>query len=329
MFGQAIWTARLADELLRYSAGRRDIFDGAVQAIRTPRGAVRVGNELFMATNPKEPAHVIMERLGFTGQTAVAFPEEMLRFEGAEEEPEYPVIVTADGEVAVASVGLPASWVEKGLTIPSPPEGLDDVKRLVYAEGTGIPLEKWEERLKDRRKKLSLVGDADRGFQWSTQDFFVIASITLSNVLFMHQEPTGALKIDKWIQPPNTAGALKQQQMYMILWGPRELLVTRGKVYRFLTKDLPADLLTALDGASPIPEEEAKGVVGPLDEEEEQGAAAPPPAVQNSAAEAVVAPVVASVVDTVAAAGGQVAAAADAAAESITDALKGLTATNS
>jgi hypothetical protein len=269
-----------------------------------------------MATNPKEPAHVIMERLGFTGRTAVAFPEEMLRFEGVEEEPDYPVIVTADGEVAVAAVGLPASWAEKGLTIPSPPEGLDDVKRLVFAEGTTIPIAKWEERLKDRRTKLNLVGDADRGFQWSTQDFFVIASITLSNVLFMHQEPTGALKIDKWIQPPNTAGALKQQQMYMILWGPRELLVTRGKVYRFLTKDLPADLLTALDGASPMPEDEAKGVVGPPPVAQEQAAA-----VQNSAAEAVVAPVVASVVDTVAAAGDQAVVAADAAVASVVDTL--------
>ena len=324
-----IFTARLADELLRYSAGRRDIFDGAVQAIRTPRGAVRVGNELFMATNPKEPAHVIMERLGFTGQTAVAFPEEMLRFEGAEDEPDYPVIVTADGEVAVASVGLPASWVEKGLTVPSPPEGLDDAKRLVYAEGTGIPLEKWEERLKDRRKKLSLVGDADRGFQWSTQDFYVIASITLSNVLFVHQEPTGLLKIDKWIQPPNIGGAAANLQMYMIVWGPRELLVSRGKVYRFLTKDLPADLLTALDGASPMPEEEAKGVVGPPDEDQAAApldvvplvAVAPPPVVQNSPAEAVVAPVVASVVDTVAAAGDQAVVAADAAVASVVDTL--------
>jgi len=296
-----IFTARLADELLRYSAGRRDIFDRTVQAIRTPRGAVRVGNELFMATNPKEPAHVILERLGFTGHTAVAFPEELLRFDGAEEEPNF----VADGEVSVVPIGLPASWIEKGLTVASPPEGLDDVKRLAFAEGTGRSIEKWEESLRDRRKRFNLPGDIDRGFQWSTQDFFVIASITLSNILFVHQEPTGAIKIDQWIQPPNIAGAAKQDQMYMIFWGARELLVTRGKVYRSLTKNLPADLLTALDGASPIPEEEAKGVVGPPEE-------APPVAI----------------VDTVLAASDQVSAAAEAFVAPIASALKELVPTS-
>jgi len=242
-----IFTARLSDELLRYAAQRREILDDKVAAIRTPRGAVRVGDELFMATKPKEAARAIMDRLGFTGQAAISFPEEMMQFEGAEDEGPGDVLALAE------VITLPESWLEKGLRVANPPPEIEDARKLAFVEGTGRPLEKWEEYIKDRRRKLGVEGDPDRPFQWSQQDFYVLASLTSSNVLFYNG------KIDRWIQPP-ASGTKLEQQMYMIFWGPRELLVTRGKVYRFLTRDLPVDLLAALDAASPIPDEEARGV---------------------------------------------------------------------
>ena len=324
-----IFTARLSDELLRYSSARNEVLNNTVAAIRTPTGAVRVGDELFMATKPKEPAAAIMERLGFTGQIAIAFPEEMLRFDGAEEEEEPEVVAGVVDE-------LPASWAEKGLQIPRPPADLEDANRLAFAEGTGRPLEKWEEYIKDRRQKLGL---AAAPFQWSQQDFYVIASLTMSNVLFVRRGPTEVLIVDRWIQPPASGGAAVAQQMYMIFWGPRELLVSRGKIYRFLAKDLPAGLLAALDAASPIPEEEARGESPPppapvVPEEPVPPAApqpipqpppsppsSPPPPPKQSAAEAVVAPIVANVVDTVAAASDQ---AADAAEAVVAGVLQGL-----
>jgi hypothetical protein len=256
-----IFTARLSDELLRYSTARREILDNHVQSIRVPRGAVRVGDELFLATKPKEGAASILSRLGFTGQTAISFPEEMLRFEGAEEE------LGAEAEEVTQETGvgspLPASWIEKGLAIPSPPAGLEGANRLAFAEGTGRPIETWETYIKNRRGKLGLAGDPSRPFQWSRQDFYVVASLTLSNVLFVHAAPSGAIVIDRWIAPPGAAAKV-DQQMYMILWGPRQLLVTKGlpsRIYRFYTKDLPTDLVMALDGASPLSDEEARGVV--------------------------------------------------------------------
>jgi hypothetical protein len=257
-----IFTARLSDEVLRYAGKRRELMEDSVQSIRTPRGSVRVGDELYLAVKPKESTASVLERLGFTGQIAISFPEEMLRFEGMEEE--------AGGEepaaAAEAAAVLPASWIEKGLQLPTPPEGLDDARRLAFAAGTNRSLEKWEDALHDRRKKLGVEGPVDRPFQWSTQDFYVIAALTLSNVLFVRQAASGKLVIDRWIQPPAggaaaAGGPRLSQQMFMILWGPRELLLSRGKTYRFETKDLPADLLTALDGASPLAEEEARGYV--------------------------------------------------------------------
>ena len=296
-----IFTARISDELLRYSASMREILEDSVQAIRTPRGAVRVGDELFLATKPKESANAIMERLGFTGQAAITFPEEMMRFEGAEEEGPGPAGPEAGPEEDTsAPVELPASWKEKGLQVANPPPELEDAKRLAFAEGTGRPLATWEEYLKNRRTKLG-IAEPDRPLQWSIQDFYVIASLTSSNVLFVNPGP----KIKYWIQPPGAAGAKPEQSMYMIFWGTRELLVTRAKVYRFLTKDLPVDLLAAMDGASPIPEEEAKGSTGPimavedappaLVEEEEEAAPAlveeaPPPPVVAAVENQVAAP---------------------------------------
>ena len=99
----------------------------------------------------------------------------------------------------------------------------------------------------------------------------MIASLTLSNVLFVHSSQSGAIVIDRWIQPPSSAGAKVDQQMYMILWGARQLLVTKGlpsRIYRFYTKDLPTDLMMALDGASPLSDEEARGFI--FDEKEDE-----------------------------------------------------------
>lgn len=45
----------------------------------------------------------------------------------------------------------------------------------------------------------------------------------------------------------------------MIFWGSGEVLVHRGKDYRFVSRDLPLDLMSALDAASPLTDEEARG----------------------------------------------------------------------
>jgi hypothetical protein len=244
-----IFTARLSDELLRYSAQRNEILGGKVQAIRTPRGAVRIGDELFMATKPKESAHAVLERLGFTGKVAMSFPEEMLRFDGLEEEADVPGLTSA--------VGLPETWTSKGFRVPNPPEETTDARGLAFVEGTGKTMKKWIEFVQDRRTKLGLPAQP---FQWSQQDYYVLASLTMSNILFVSQAADGALTITKWIAPPSSSSALSSP-LYMILWGPRELLVTKGgKIFRYPIADLPGDLLTAMDGASPIPEEEVKAV---------------------------------------------------------------------
>jgi hypothetical protein len=335
-----IFTARLSDELLRYALPRREILNDTVPTIRTPRGSVRVGDELFAATKPKESAQAIMERLGFTGRVAMSFPEEMLRFEGAEEEPvEEGVaekVVEADDERFQEE--LPDSWREKGLAIPQPPPGIENVSQLAFAEGTGRPLEKWEEFVKDRRKKLGLEGDPERPLQWSLQDFYVLTALTLSNILFVRRGAAGLI-IDRWIQPPSSRAPRIEQSIYMMLWGPRRLLASRGTIYRFKAVDLPADLLDAMDRTRPMPEEEARGYTtepitlapaeapaeapGPEEEEEEESeeevpqleianapllVAAPGP--KPSAAEAVVAPILQSAAASVAAASERIATAA-------------------
>jgi hypothetical protein len=106
-----IFTARLSDELLRYAAQRDEVLKARVPEIRVPRGVVRVGSEMYIATRPKESAGAIMERLGFAAAAPTAFPEEMLRFEGLEEEA---AAVATDESV------LPRTWLDKGLTVAAP-----------------------------------------------------------------------------------------------------------------------------------------------------------------------------------------------------------------
>lgn len=64
------------------------------------------------------------------------------------------------------------------------------------------------------------------------------------------------------------------QKQFIVLWGPLQLVVSRGKVFRFLTRDLPADLQALLDGKQPMSDEAARGF---LDSAE---VAPPAPAVQ-------------------------------------------------
>ena len=251
-----IFTARLSDELLRYSSARHDIFDNHVASIRTPRGAVRVGDELFMATKLKEGAASILNRLGFTGQTAVSFPEEMLRFEGAEEEDVGPAAASA---VSAAATTLPATWTAMGLQIASLVPGLEQAGQLAFADGTGRSIETWETYIKDRRKKLGLPGDPERPFQWSLQDFYVIAALKLSNIVFAHTGSADSVVIDSWIRPPSSATAKLTNPMFIILWGPQQLIVTKGKIYMFTSKDLPGEFMETLEGATPIPEADARG----------------------------------------------------------------------
>jgi hypothetical protein len=249
-----VFAARLSDEILRYSAKQRELFDQRVPEIRVPRGIVRTGDELYMAIRPKESALAVMERLGFTGEAPTAFPEEMLRFDGLEEAPGVEAVV------AVTEGELPPSWREKGLAIPQIAPDLEDGRRLAFAGVTGRAIDKWETAIQTARGKLGLPGDAARPFQWSTQDLYVIANISLSNVLFVRlSAATGQPTIERWIAPaPKVASKIKDP-LYMIFWGSGEVLVHRGKDYRFVSRDLPLDLMSALDAASPLTDEEVRG----------------------------------------------------------------------
>jgi hypothetical protein len=255
-----IFVARLSDEIMRYAMKRHELFEDDVLTIRTPRGPVLVGDQMYIPVQPKASASSILEKLGFTGRVAQQFPEELLRFEGLEEEPNIPAM--APGEEAPLSPPLPASWVEKGMQIPTPAPGLADVKRLAFAAGTGRDIEEWEKYIKLRRAKMALPGDIDRPFQWSVQDFYLIATMTMSNVLFVGADG----RIKRWISP---SGIKTAQPLYIIFWGPGQLLVTRGaNIYRFSTKDLPTELLNQLDAASPMSEEEARGTLTVMEEDD-------------------------------------------------------------
>jgi hypothetical protein len=254
-----IMVARLSDELLRYAGARRELLEATVPTIRTPRGVVRVGDEIYMAIQPRETADGVLERLGFTGQIAMTFPEEMLRFEGADAEDAgaAPALAPAEVEgIAVPASPLPPAWAALGWVVPAPAAEIEDVRRISFAGGTGLTLAKIEEYLGAWRKRLGL---SPAPFNWSVQDFYVLSAMLLSDILFVHQGADGRLVLDRWIAIPRVRGTDTKQ--FMILWGPQQLLVSKGKQFRFANRDLPADLQALLDGKSPMTDEAARGAV--------------------------------------------------------------------
>ena len=223
-----VMTARLSDELIRYSRQSREILDDSVPTIRTPRGSVRAGNELYLTTKPKELPEDIMGRLGLTLQgqgPQIAFPEELLRFEGAEDE----VMDLVDETM------LGPDWSYKGFTLPTVLEGLEDPRGLVFAGVTNKSLEDWTALL--IQKGLAL--------DWSPAMYQAIADIMQSNLLFVR----APARIETWYQPVQK---IKGLTLYSIFWGPQQLLLSKGKNYRFSIGELPGSLLTSLDSVSPF-----------------------------------------------------------------------------
>jgi hypothetical protein len=224
-----IFTARISDELLRYAQQRRELLDDRVPTIRTPRGSVRMGNELYLATKPKETPEDILERLGILGSQATAFPEELLRFEGAED-----VIDLVDESM------IGPDWIHKGFSLPAVAEDLEDARGLLFAGVTGKSLEEWKDLLDKKR-------GSPKELDWSSSDFQLIADVMQSNLLFVR----GPARIEAWYQP--APGKIKMPQtFYSVFWGPKQLLLSKGKDYRFVQSALPSSLLTSLDSAEPM-----------------------------------------------------------------------------
>jgi len=265
-----VFTARISDELLRYARQRHEIMDESVKTIREPKGAVRVGNELYL-TSRTSTSEDIMERLGILGPRASMFPEEMLQFEGAEDE----VIDFVDESV------LGPEWLQKGFLMPTVAEDLEDPRGLLFAGVTGKSLEEWRDLLNKKR------GSA-KELDWSPADWQLIADIMQSNLLFVR----GQSNIEAWYSP--ALAAKNPLVLYSVFWGPKQLLLAKGKNYRFRLSELPMSILTALDTgvqpkAEPVPSTVALPVVQPavqLSAEPVPSAVALPvvqPAVQLSA----------------------------------------------
>jgi hypothetical protein len=143
----------------------------------------------------------------------------------------------------------------------------EDARGLSFAAATGKPLSAWAKLVEDRRRRLGLPTDVP--FNWSLQDLYVIASLTKANLLFV-ERVEAAVTVTQWVSPPAT-DAKPAQPVFMIFWGPAQVVLTRGKSYIFLERDLPVDLRNAIDAGAALTEEEARGYP-----------AAPPPSILPS-----------------------------------------------
>jgi hypothetical protein len=122
-------------------------------------------------------------------------------------------------------------------------------KQEIFLDIIGYSFDRFNEIFKKRRALLKLKGDPASPFQWSLQDLYVFAEMKVSNILFVHKDAT--LIIDRWIKPA------KDAKQFIIFWN--DLLVHKRKNdYVFSYKDLPSDLMVALEKAKPIPAEEAR-----------------------------------------------------------------------
>jgi hypothetical protein len=293
-----VFTARLSDELLRYPSSRREVLNQKVQAIRTPRGAVRIGDELFLATRANES---ILDRLGFFDNAAVSFPEEMLKFEGMEEE----AAQVQDQELEEEAAG-PVVLAQEAEAGPGPvieKEAAVSEKEAVVPEKEAVVPEKEPEEKEKKANDYTILPPS-----WTAKGLTVVTGATKQDAFAKATRDSIAVvltarikrqrKIEKLIGDPerpviwsiqdwycivrnvtsdllfvtkSSSGSLKinlwikhtegktSNNMYMIFWG--DSFVVRGKVYRFYESDLPGDLIAAIGATSPLSDEEAKNSI--------------------------------------------------------------------
>ena len=230
----AIFTARLTDEILRYTAKRRELLLQKVPIIRNPKGVVRIRDELYIETRFKESAEDILTRLGFMNVAPTAFPEELLKMTGLEDEPNIDETV------------LPSTWLQARLTIPTIPIGMEESRRIALAAALNKPFPTIEA---DIAAKLGELGYPPQPFQWSDMDMHILGAIYESNVVFVRQGKDGKIFIEKWYE----YSLPTPDKKYIVFWGPNQLVVMREKKYILQRSQLPSDLRIILDESAPDP----------------------------------------------------------------------------
>jgi hypothetical protein len=246
-----IFTARMSDEILRFAPLRDEILNNDVETIRTPRGIVRVGSELYMATHPADSAATILSRMGLREKTVLTFPEELLSLASLQIEED---IMTT--RVVESAAPLPPAWTAMGMKVIRPEEGDEMPQLTAFQLGTKRMMADWMKLISAKRSALSLPGDPNRSFAWSNQDMFVIAALQDAHQMFLMPTPTGPVSVVRHIAPPNVG-----TQRYMFYWGPSTLLITGPRGETFRPDEMPEELRALIDASSPLPDEEVRGVV--------------------------------------------------------------------
>jgi hypothetical protein len=229
-----IFTARLTDEILRYTAKRRELLLKKVPIIRNPKGVVRIRDELYVETRPKETAEDILMRLGFMNVAPLAFPEELMKMTGLEEEPNIDESV------------LPSRWLDKRLTIPVISLDIEDARQLALASAARKP---FPEIVADIDAKRQELGFPSQPFQWSDVDMHIFGQMLESNIVFVRQAPDGKVFLEKWFE----YAIPKTIKTYVVFWGPRQIVVMRDKKIILKHDELPVDLRSIMEESAPDP----------------------------------------------------------------------------
>jgi hypothetical protein len=246
-----IFTARMSDEILRFATLRDEILDNNVDTIRAPRGILRVGDELYMATHPADSASTILSRMGLREKTVLTFPEELLSLASLRMEEEMEQV-----RIPEAAAPLPPAWTAVGMKVIKPQEGDETPQLTSFQLGTKRLMADWMKLIPAKRQSLGLPGDPNRSFAWSNQDMFVIAALQDAHQMFLAPTQAGPVTVTRHIAPPNVT-----TQRYMFYWGPSMLLITGNRGETFRPEELPDELRAVLDASSPLSDEEVRGVV--------------------------------------------------------------------
>ena len=230
-----IFTAHLTDEILRYTSKRRELLLQKVPVIRNPKGVVRIRDELYIETRAKESAEDILIRLGFMDVAPVAFPEEIRKMTGLEDEPNMDESI------------LPSLWFDKGLQIALIPVGMEGSRNLALSAALDRPFPAIEAAISAKCQEL---GYPSQPFQWSDLDMHVFGRITESNIVFVRQGRDGKIYIEKWyVSLPKPSS----KPTYILFWGPQQLIVTHEKRYILQLSELPRDVRNILEESAPDP----------------------------------------------------------------------------
>lgn len=239
-----VLSARLVDELLRFHSKASEILDNYINPIRPFKGRYEGSDYIILAQDPTVYMEEMRERsdrgLQKTEYTqADVYPEDA----GPDK------TVEQQQPVRVNYYALPKEYEEMGFVIQEYSAEINHPELLQIARVFKKSIPTLVKIIQTQKEKLGL--GINNEVTWSVEDWYALLtspSYSLFSVVILGYDSNGSVVIEDHIKPKRSG----PKSNYLLIWGPKQMPISKGEINIVSLKDLPPDLILKLQAHKPI-----------------------------------------------------------------------------